>query len=235
MNEEEPEAPVLGEQGALPSHLFNHRTLPTLPCCPWLPVHCPVLWGDGHLSTFPITQVHRVTQASLPWAWPPASLFHSLPHQPSWGPVPSHSVSRKYFLLVQPVKSQFFRLAFKGAPPAPGPSSQPNLLLSQALRPSQTELFPQHPLHTPPQALCSAGSSSQPPAAHFLKTHQKCSFFKDSPKTPPLPGSFPWPATTRCHFSDPAAPIQLCQCLTCSLYHGHLRLFLPVTLRGQLL
>lgn len=97
MNEEEPEAPILGEQGALPSHLFNHRTLPTLPCCPWLPIHCPVLWGDGHLSTLPITQVHHVTQASLPWAWPPASLFHSLPHQPSWGPVPSHSVSHKYF------------------------------------------------------------------------------------------------------------------------------------------
>lgn len=44
--------------------------------------------------------------------------------------------------------------------------------------------------------------------------------FQDPPQMSPFLGSFPWPVTTRCPFSDPTAPIHLCPCLMGSPYHG---------------
>ena len=190
-----------------------------IPCCPWLPIHCPGLWDDGHLSTFPETWVHHVTQACLPWPWLPASLFHSLPRQPSCGPLPIPPGFTQMLSACPPrlVKSKFLCSAFKGATLAPAPS-QLNVLLCR-LCPNQAGLSPHHTQHMPapgllPMLFLPTSSCS------FVYAQLQCHLFQEV--------SLSW--HNQMPFLSPCSSDSSLPASHVFSYHGHLRLFLPVIL-----
>lgn len=182
----------------------------------------------GIRPLFSIIQVHHINRPPCPGlgSQPPSSTPCLINPPRVW--FRPYSASLKYFLLVQPVKSIYFHSAFKPTHLAPAPALQPNLLPSQALNPSQTRRLTIPSIHSLPA--CPKTLAHAHPSAWHTFTQSELFIFQDLDQMPPLLGSFPWPVTTRCHFSDPAAPIHLCQCLVGSPYHGHLRLFPPVTL-----
>lgn len=212
VNKEAPDVPYSRTTGSLPLSLAGSRTLPTLlvpttPLAytgsPFIAQHCEV---TGTCPLVPVCNAGPLRYKDLlPWPWPPASLFHSLPYQ--------HPLDSRSDPTV--LHSDVFCLSSAAHPAAPSPSLWPTLLLSQTLYPSQigpVTISSTHSLPTCPRAFAHTIPLLYMPflpisSSSFFRTQLKCHLFREV-------------SPARCPFSDPTAPVHLCQCLLSSLCHG---------------